>query len=736
MKSFARFLTLSRAIALGFILLTAGSAAHSQASNHDELSEIVPAVDDLLPDPDEPNILPVEVIAAFLASDSVTLYVVSEAEGTQGPIQDYKVVGKARINKNDTAALIEDLKHSLAEHNGVAMCGLCFHAHHVLRAQTRGHTYDLMICYPCSQVLTYARDSTSARHFISANWMNGSPDLIKRIAKSYGLPQPQVFIDEELNAQYEAKAYAHWLSTMPQSLRPFFPPTLDPSGNSPAPDLRAMRTALAKEYPDTRRRILALFSWYGSVPWGYSSDQSVDYLLQDYSYTDLWSQAQSDRLTNAQLAGAARFFAEKYVEGREQHSRRALQDGIRKYSEEKAHWLQIMPASIRPLWKDDIWQYGEYRHRNADKWVLEEEKPMLDALSREFPDKNQRILILFNWYGSDVENHTFGRYQAVVDDLLQQFTTAELAQALGSTMLTAQQLDGAVRLFAEPQFGRARRAEIRRIPSSLKAVLLAHNKGSNSNATLRWLLVQSIPTPGDGVVTPDRVEQVLPLPDEEYVDFVTVESTQAEPQFAVLMVPGTPMDDSFLRRSPTEDVGPPCINTGKARYLVNKFNRLSFEILANCGKLTRGYSYVICRLSGDLRCAEAPYWYFTGRTYLLTNEGLKVDGTAPHPWKDPIETQIRLQAMAARINQNKNRSSQPHASHDRWLYCRMLDPPNLTNVFSCSGRENLEMCKDLPSLDGIRDGDVIDMNSPIGRWVTQHSKDSDTSQSACWIETH
>lgn len=78
---------------------------------------------------------------------------------------------------------------------------------------------------------------------------------------------------------------------------------------------------------------------------------------------------------------------------------------------------------------------------------------MLEALSQEFPEEDQRILTLFNWYGSDAdEKRIFGRYQHVVYDLLDTFPTSELAQAAASTSLTEQQLDGATRLFPIPNF--------------------------------------------------------------------------------------------------------------------------------------------------------------------------------------------------------------------------------------------------------------------------------------------
>jgi hypothetical protein len=45
------------------------------------------------------------------------------------------------------------------------------------------------------------------------------------------------------------------------------------------------------------------------------------------------------------------------------------------------------------------------------------------------------------------------------------------------------------------------------------------------------------------------------------------------------------------------------------------------------------------------------------------------------------------------------------------------------------------VCSGMPSLDGIPDGDVINMNS-AGRFVKRQSNDSDVSKWIYWAETH
>jgi hypothetical protein len=572
-------------------------------------------------------------------------------------------------------------------------------------------------------------DATQNQDAASANSIQGRPDIINGIAKKYGLPKPKILLKDEALSREAQSQYARALSVMPQSIARLFPQSINPLGNNVWPDIPQLREALAKQYPDQQERILALLAWYGSAhSTGYGEFPRK--LLQEYSFTDLWSEARSDRLTNAELSGAAQFFADKYLSPRDEHNRAALQSALMKYADEMAAWLRIMPPSIRPLWHGEEWRSQYYGQ--VDGRVRADEELMLTALAQEFPDKTERILALLAWYGADAGGkRIFGPYQAVVDNLLYRFSTSEFAQALVATTLTEQQLDGATRLFAEYDFRRGRREEIRALPSSLKTVLLAHSKYGADEERFKRMFAPPVPVPGDGVFHA-FVEPIVPGDDN--VALVTVEETRAEPQFAPLMVPGTPIDDRLDGHAPTREDGGPCINTGRARYILNKQDHLLFEILADCGGVMRGYGYVICRINGDLRCAEAADWYFTGRTYQLTGAGLKV-GTALHSWKDPTETPARLQAMAARIDESTNRSLQRHASRGRWINCYTLDPPNSKNTFACSLQQNLEMCRDYPNLDDIRDGDTIDMNSPAGRWVTKHSRDSDSPKWACWVET-
>jgi hypothetical protein len=247
---------------------------------------------------------------------------------------------------------------------------------------------------------------------------------------------------------------------------------------------------------------------------------------------------------------------------------------------------------------------------------------------------------------------------------------------------------------------------------------------------------QSLPTPGDGTFKP-RITQVAPIDKRGYP--ITAEVTQPEPQFSSLMIAGKPTGDTFIIKFPSGDFGGPCINSGKARYLIDSNGTLTFEILADCGNLRRGYDYSICRLGETLRCAEAPSWYFTGRTYTIKSDGLLVNGTALHAWRDPAEAPKLLEAMTARIKTNMDRFMNVEGNtHGKRISCRSFDPVKRITTLHVIATTCLlkSICSGMPSLDGMAGGDLIDMNSATGGFIKRQSNDIDVSKWICWVETH
>jgi len=206
------------------------------------------------------------------------------------------------------------------------------------------------------------------------------------------------------------------------------------------------------------------------------------------------------------------------------------------------------------------------------------------------------------------------------------------------------------------------------------------------------------------------------------------------------MIVRTPSGDSYVIHFPQGDAGGPCIYSGTARYLINGGGTLTYQILADCDKLRRGYSYMICNLDASLRCKEAPWWYFRDRTYIITKEGIAVNGSAVVPWQDATEAPQLLQQMSEKIKALNDRYRQLTASNTvsgRSISCREYHPETKSyHIWEFPTTCLIKSaCDGMPNLDSMRDGDPIDWNSSAGTFVKQQSKATDFSNWVCWIRT-
>jgi len=246
---------------------------------------------------------------------------------------------------------------------------------------------------------------------------------------------------------------------------------------------------------------------------------------------------------------------------------------------------------------------------------------------------------------------------------------------------------------------------------------------------------QSRPALGDGIFTP-IIAPVATI--DKTGRPITVEVTQPEPRFSASMVAGNPTGDSYVISFSTASAGGPCTYTGTGRYLIESTGSLTFQILAECGKLRRAYSYMICMLDENLRCSEAPWWYFKDRAYAITNKGIVVNDSTVVPWKDGAEAREELQAAVTRIKALRDRfRNDPHVVHSRVISCRNFHPAARSYEIHELPTTCLikSLCDGIPSVDSLRDGDPIDWNSPVGSYVKQHNKIVDFSTWTCWIRT-
>ena len=245
----------------------------------------------------------------------------------------------------------------------------------------------------------------------------------------------------------------------------------------------------------------------------------------------------------------------------------------------------------------------------------------------------------------------------------------------------------------------------------------------------------SLPNPGDGIFAP-RIAVVAPT-DKTGRPF-TVEVVQPEPGFAALMSAGKPTLSRYVIKFPSGDAGGDCTYTGRGRYFIESTNVLTFQIMTACGTLMRGYNFMICMLNQDLRCAEAPWWYFSGRTYAISSQGISINGGSAIAWLEADDARAKLDKVVERIKAMRNRTTGAGATaapEKRSVTCRYYHPETRSYELhivqlSCAIRS---LCAGMPDAAALRDGELIDWNSPLGSYVRKENKVTDSANWACWV---
>ncbi len=150
-----------------------------------------------------------------------------------------------------------------------------------------------------------------------------------------------------------------------------------------------------------------------------------------------------------------------------------------KAQEEKAkasevRWYAGMPRSIRPMWG-----------KTSEEFLLlmklssTDLNQLLQALAQEFPQGSDQILALLTWYGSGEGPWSgFPAYEDIPQQLLMEFSTAEILAAIESTSMSDTQLEGAARFFGGWELSVRRPDKLKALPESLKRTLLEHSLGS------------------------------------------------------------------------------------------------------------------------------------------------------------------------------------------------------------------------------------------------------------------
>ena len=141
----------------------------------------------------------------------------------------------------------------------------------------------------------------------------------------------------------------------------------------------------------------------------------------------------------------------------------------KKFEISQEKWLKAMPSSLKPFWRD----MGDTFASNSNQY-------MNATLAKQFPNKNERILALLNWFGSGEGPWSgFPSYESVAEDLLLLYKTEAILEAIQNTELTDNQIEGVARLFGGWDFSRQRPNDLRFVPDDLKHTLLKHSLQSD-----------------------------------------------------------------------------------------------------------------------------------------------------------------------------------------------------------------------------------------------------------------
>jgi hypothetical protein len=143
---------------------------------------------------------------------------------------------------------------------------------------------------------------------------------------------------------------------------------------------------------------------------------------------------------------------EEYVAGLERD---------KKWQSDERKWIDAMPEALKPLWPT------AKRSFNPDL------APLREALAKQIPERDARILALFSWFGCGEGPWSgFPSYESVAEKLLLGFPSAELLAAVEGKELTATQTEGVARLFAGNDFPSD---DLRLLSADLRARLLRHS---------------------------------------------------------------------------------------------------------------------------------------------------------------------------------------------------------------------------------------------------------------------
>lgn len=126
-------------------------------------------------------------------------------------------------------------------------------------------------------------------------------------------------------------------------------------------------------------------------------------------------------------------------------------------------WYNAMPLCLHPYWP-------QMQGFEVDL------EPLRQALLTAYPDRAACVCALFGWFGSGQGPWSgFPMYEQVVEQLLLDFPTDALVEALTQHPITPAQFEGAARYFAGWGFRKHKPSDLQLVPAELKQRLLMHS---------------------------------------------------------------------------------------------------------------------------------------------------------------------------------------------------------------------------------------------------------------------
>lgn len=137
-------------------------------------------------------------------------------------------------------------------------------------------------------------------------------------------------------------------------------------------------------------------------------------------------------------------------------------------------WIAAMPKALEPIWEDSLGEFGDVNT-----------EPLVKALKESIPQKEDQILALLRWFGSGSGPWSgFPSYESAAEELLLEYQTAEIVTAIEKKDLSAEQMEGAARLFGGWDFSQKHPKGLEQVPADIKRSLWNHVKNTQDKDKL------------------------------------------------------------------------------------------------------------------------------------------------------------------------------------------------------------------------------------------------------------